>query len=96
MIAGTLNIPICASVGSATKRLQRTATPKLEGGGAEVKDLIVPLAAVWDKLKIGGNPQHALIASMLSHQCELQATLDDYSEEAFLPIGDDFGVHGTC
>ena len=60
---------------------------KLKGKGAEVKDLVAPLAHVWNEQTRGsGEASHGFISIMLQHQLNCQSILHDYKEATFLPV----------
>ena len=61
--------------------------PKLKGKGAEVKDLVAPLAQVWNaKTKGSTDRTHKWITIMLEHQWMAQRILHDHRDETGLPI----------
>ena len=61
--------------------------PKLKGKGAEVKDLVAPLAHVWNEKTRGSNDKsHKWISKMLEHQLIAQGILHDYRDGTFLPV----------
>ena len=61
--------------------------PKLKGKGAEVKDLVAPLAHVWNEKTTGSNDRrHRWISRMLQHQLVAQRILHDYKDPTFLPV----------
>ena len=61
--------------------------PKLKGKGAEVKDLVAPLAHVWNEKTRGSNDRsHRWISRMLEHQLIAQRILHDYRDPTFLPV----------
>lgn len=66
----------------------RAAYPKLKGRGAEIKDLMRPLLATWSKCMDASVPEHKVIEVLLSSQCKAQEILDDYSQDAFLPVAE--------
>ena len=60
--------------------------PKLKGKGAEVKDLVAPLAKVWLGHTTGSNVnEYTQISAMLNYQCDAQRILHDHKDMAFLP-----------
>ena len=61
-----------------------TSFPKLKGRGAEIKDIIPPLLAIWRKCEHPDARAYTLVADLLEHQCDLQQILDDASTDAFL------------
>ena len=61
--------------------------PKLKGKGAEVKDLVAPLAHVWNEKTRGSNDRsHNWISRMLEHQLLAQRILHDCKDPTFLPL----------
>ena len=63
------------------------ASSKLKGKGAEVKDLVAPLAHVWNEKTKGIHcPEYKWISRMLKHQLSAQSILHDYRDQTFLPV----------
>lgn len=60
--------------------------PKLKGRGAEVKDLMPCLLAVWDAFSDSITYEYDIVRSMLVHQVELQRLLSEYSTDLFLTV----------
>ena len=63
------------------------AYPKLRGKGAEIKDLVAPLAHVWNaKTRGSTDSSHKWISKMLEHQLIAQRILHDFKDQTFLPV----------
>ena len=61
--------------------------PKLKGKGAEIKDLVAPLAHVWNEKTRGSNEMnHTWISMMLAHQLAAQEILHVCRDATFLPV----------
>ena len=60
--------------------------PKLKGKGAEIKDLVAPLAHVWKTHTRGSNVRsHNHITAMLEHELSAQRILHEHKDMVFLP-----------
>ena len=66
----------------------RGSYPRLKGKGAELKDIIAPLCAVFDTYRRRRDRRDDLIAAALSHLLDAQNVLSDSAKLPFLP-GDD-------
>ena len=62
--------------------------PKLRAKAAETKDLVRPLAFVWDRFCTPGDVDHSRISQMLHTLVELQQVLHDNKEKAILPLSE--------
>ena len=61
--------------------------PKLKGKGAEIKDLVAPLAhALNAKTRDSTDRSHKWIKKMLEHQLIAQRELHEYRDQTFLPV----------
>ena len=60
--------------------------PHLKGRGAEIKDIVAPLLAVWDAHMSNRRGEHKMIREVLQHQVDLQAILATHSKDPFLPV----------
>lgn len=59
--------------------------PKLKGKGAEIKDIMPALLAVWEALKRRRNEHDDRVQRVLEFQVELQSILSDNAASNFLP-----------
>ena len=53
-----------------------------------MKDVVRPIAHIWEHLKNPKDPFHNRISEVLGHLCSMQAILSDHAKETFLPIDD--------
>lgn len=59
---------------------------KLKGKGAEINDLMAPLAHVWSKHTTGSTERYYKhVSATLKHQCNLQMMLHKHKDLVFLP-----------
>ena len=60
--------------------------PRLKGRGAEIKNLCTPILKVFSAARRVGNPDDAMLESILVHQRDAQDILDLHGDDVFLPV----------
>ena len=60
--------------------------PKLKGRGCEVKDVVRPIAHIWETFKNPEDGFHNRISEVLAHLCDMHVILTEYAKDTFLPI----------
>lgn len=60
--------------------------PKLKGKGAEVKDLVAPLCAIWKDITKSRKDSYKMVSTCLENQVAIQDIMHGYKDDLILPV----------